>query len=186
MKKKKKSQKRWDEIIKRIKHIESPVVAEIGVDNGKTSKRILKAHSGLFLFMVDWWQLPSKENSYASSGASIADKGEKYFKDTYENCHKIATQYKSRCKILQGESAEMASNIENGTLDLVFIDADHSYDGCKHDIIAWLPKVRQGGWIGGHDYAHPDQGEVRKAVDEMFSEEKIKLGANRTWWVKVV
>jgi len=36
-------------------------------------------------------------------------------------------------------------------LDLVFIDADHRYDAVKADIDNWLPKVKVGGIISGHD-----------------------------------
>lgn len=176
--------KRWDEIYARVKGIKAPVVAEIGVDNGKLSKQLLIKHPGLSLYMVDWWQQPPAESSYAKSDASIVAKSKEYFDKTYANCKAIAAQYKKRCMILRGESAAMAKDIPNGSLDLVFIDADHSYAGCKHDIVAWLPKVKKGGWISGHDYNHPDQGEVKKAVDEMFGKD-IVLGENRCWFHKV-
>jgi len=176
--------KRWDEIYSRVKNIKAPVVVEVGVDNGKLSKQLLIKHPGLILYMVDWWQQPPKDSSYGKSDASIVTKNKEYFIKTYENCKAIANQYKKRCMILRGESAEMAGNIPDGSLDLVFIDADHSYEGCRHDNIAWLPKVKKGGWIGGHDYAHPDQGEVKRAVDELYGKE-IVLGENRCWFHKV-
>jgi murein L,D-transpeptidase YafK len=177
--------KRWDEIYKRIKGIKIPMVAEVGVDNAKLSKQLLLKHSGLVLYMIDWWQQPPNGSSYAKSDASIVKKDKNYFIKTYENCKSIANQFKKRCKILRGESAAMAANIDDNSLDLVFIDADHSYEGCKHDIKAWLPKVKKGGYISGHDYNHPDQGEVKKAVDEMFGKD-IVLGENRCWFHKVV
>jgi hypothetical protein len=36
--------------------------------------------------------------------------------------------------------------------DAIFIDADHSYDGVRKDLIAWWPHLKYGGIIGGHDY----------------------------------
>ena len=39
----------------------------------------------------------------------------------------------------------------DGCFDLVFIDGDHGYDMVKADLQAWLPKVRPGGYLCGHD-----------------------------------
>jgi hypothetical protein len=178
--------KRWDEILKSVKNIKVPMVAEIGVDNGKTSKQLLAQHQGLILYMVDWWQKPPADNTYAHSGASIAIQDNNYFSRTEQNCRAIANQYKKRAFILKGDSVKQAELIDAGKLDLVFIDADHSYEGCKRDILAWKSKVKKGGYVSGHDYAHPDQGEVKKAVDEIFGSDKIILGENRTWFYKVV
>ena len=54
---------------------------------------------------------------------------------------------------LRGDSSEMANHFANASVDFVFIDANHSYDSVKRDIIAWQPKVRSGGIIAGHDYS---------------------------------
>lgn len=66
-------------------------------------------------------------------------------------------------------SLEAASLVPDGWADFVFIDAGHSYGAVSADIAAWAPKVRAGGWLGGHDYhaAHPG---VILAVDEAFAE----------------
>ena len=42
------------------------------------------------------------------------------------------------------------------SLDFVYIDARHDYDGCLEDIVAWYPKLKKGGLIAGHDFI-PDQ-----------------------------
>lgn len=63
-------------------------------------------------------------------------------------------------------SVEAANEFSNGSLDCVFIDANHSYEEVKNDIMAWLPKVKKGGIICGHDYG--GWHEVTRAVDEMF------------------
>jgi len=66
-------------------------------------------------------------------------------------------------KVMQVDSLQAASTFEDGSLDGVFIDAAHDYDSVKADIAAWLPKVSQIGFFGGHDI---DAGGVRKAVEE--------------------
>ena len=37
-------------------------------------------------------------------------------------------------------------------MDLLFIDGDHSYEGCKRDVLQFVPLVRPGGYFILHDY----------------------------------
>jgi predicted O-methyltransferase YrrM len=39
-----------------------------------------------------------------------------------------------------------------GKCDLCFVDGDHSYNGCKGDILAWLPNIKPGGIMAIHDF----------------------------------
>jgi len=66
--------------------------------------------------------------------------------------------------IIEGDSAESADKFQNSTLDGVFIDAAHDYASAKRDIKSWLPKVKEGGFFGGHD---ADSEGVAKALDEL-------------------
>ncbi len=49
------------------------------------------------------------------------------------------------------ESALAKTIIRDNIADLVFIDADHRYTSIKQDIGFWLPKVKEGGILCGHD-----------------------------------
>ena len=64
---------------------------------------------------------------------------------------------------------EAAGLFKDESLDAVFIDADHSYEAVKMDIQNWMPKVRKGGILAGHDYNSAWPG-VIKAVNEIFLE----------------
>jgi len=68
---------------------------------------------------------------------------------------------------LQGMSVEMAAHFEDGTVDFLMLDGDHSYEAVKADIEAWMPKMRKGGIISGDDYLWPG---VKKAVQERWTE----------------
>lgn len=79
------------------------------------------------------------------------------------------------------ESSEIASKrFPDNFFDLVFIDANHSYENVKLDINLWLPKVKNKGILAGHDY-HSGWPGVIKAVDELLPSKKIN---NRNWFIK--
>jgi hypothetical protein len=104
-----------------------------------------------------------------------------YQQECYFNrANNVAIEFQPRGKIIRKTSLEAAKDFEDGFFDLVFIDADHSYKGCKEDILAWSPKTRI---LSGHDYENNTQDfkfGVTEAVDEFFNPE---LGENYTWFV---
>lgn len=68
-------------------------------------------------------------------------------------------------EIIQGDSAQSAELFHDGSCDFVFIDAAHDYDSVSRDVLAWIPKMRPGAYMAGHDYPWHD---VHKAVIECF------------------
>lgn len=59
----------------------------------------------------------------------------------------------------------MAEQIPDNSVGMIYIDADHSYEGVKADIEAYYPKLVSGGLMCFHDYESPDY-EVKRAVLE--------------------
>ena len=78
-------------------------------------------------------------------------------------------------------SKEAAKHVKDNSIDIIYIDADHTYESVKQDIEAWYPKVREGGILCGHDYNIKWMG-VIKAVSERFY--PIRLKSDNVWWVK--
>ena len=74
--------------------------------------------------------------------------------------------------LIKGYSLDVVNNYEDGSIDFCFIDASHEYEDVKADLLAWLPKVKDGGILAGHDYDVAWQG-VIKAVDEVIGKENI-------------
>lgn len=72
-------------------------------------------------------------------------------------------------KVAVGKSVDMARQFKNGSLDFVFIDAEHDYESVRDDISAWLPRVRPGGIIAGHDYDPYFKGLI-DAVNDAFGD----------------
>ena len=73
-------------------------------------------------------------------------------------------------------SVQASKLYEDNSLFFVFIDGSHLYEAVKEDILAWLPKVKSGGFIGGHDIDQKEEfNGVRKAVNELIGEKNIIL-----------
>lgn len=80
------------------------------------------------------------------------------------------------------ESDKAASLFYENSVDCLFIDAGHSYTSVKADIEAWLPKMKNGGIMSGHDYGAWEG--VKKAVDEKFPIlDKVE---NDCWFIKII
>ena len=83
-------------------------------------------------------------------------------------------------------SLEAAKQYQDNSLDFVLLDASHSYEDVREDIIAWLPKVKVGGILAGDDYHYSWPG-VIKAVDELIPDADISPGYVNygSWsWIK--
>jgi predicted O-methyltransferase YrrM len=68
-------------------------------------------------------------------------------------------------KKMKMTSEKASCDFENGSIDVVYIDACHTYEAVKADIGFWLPKIRNGGIISGHDICCEP---VNRAVIEML------------------
>lgn len=162
-----------------LEGVENPVGAEIGVFKGELSQRLL-SRADLTLYLVDSWTAEHSPQ-YAKTDDIHA-----FLTQDYQDQYCRLTQHMvrfagDRAKIIRKDSKEAAKDIPDASLDFVFIDADHSYEGCKADIETWSKKVKPGGLICGHDYENTDFPKfgVKRAVDELF--ERIELGQNFTW-----
>jgi predicted O-methyltransferase YrrM len=71
-------------------------------------------------------------------------------------------------KIHIGSSIHACLDFEPGSVDLVFIDAMHTYKGVICDILCWWDILKMGGIFCFHDYGYGFYG-VTNAVDKVFS-----------------
>lgn len=76
-----------------------------------------------------------------------------------------------------------AENFLNNSVDVIFIDAGHSFENVSADIKAWFPKIKKGGIMAGHDYNESWPG-VIEAVNSLLGKENITI-ENSCWFYKV-
>ena len=146
-------------------------IAEIGVYKGYLAKNLLEHSKIKEYWAVDTWSL---DNDLI--GKIYNAKTRERWDKIYSSCCDLMVRFKS-LKLLRMKSQEASLLFENGYFDLVFIDADHKYESVANDIKDWLPKVKQGGFLTGHDYDNKHPG-VKKAVNEVFSDVTI---INKVW-----
>ena len=176
-------------IIRRVNGIKRPLVAEIGVAGGRLSKALLRDHKTVHLTMVDNWAPEEGQGEgYKATGDSNARLTPERASLHEKLAREAADKHPARTTVIKGDSVDTARFMIPASFDLVFIDADHSYEGCRADIAAWLPMVKPGGWIGGHDYKNTedvsyDFSGVDRAVSEMFG--AILTDNQFTWWARV-
>lgn len=81
--------------------------------------------------------------------------------------------YKEAQKTLQSynvtfwreKSCDVADRLEEGSLDFLHIDGDHTFDAVVLDIVRYVPKVKKGGLILVHDYCHFCKAGVMEAIN---------------------
>lgn len=173
------NEKRWDALIKRFSFSKKIIGAEIGVYKGKLSKHLLGALPQLELYAIDRWNEYSKKEKESHAKTSIVYTNLKSWEDIYQKILKIQRKYIDRYHIIRMDSVKASEQFEDGYFDFVFIDANHFHEAVKKDNFVWYPKVKNGGYLCGHDY---NLSEVSRAVNECFN--NVELDIDKTWWVK--
>jgi len=140
---------------------------ETGVLTGYFSELLLMNSTLSVLHSVDPWK-NFDDASYHDVSNVDPDEQERNYRGTMDRLKK----YGSRSHIMRMTSQEAAKEFPDGSLDFVYIDANHSYQACKEDIELWWPKVKKGGILAGHDYLDGEIPEgtfgVKSAVDEFL------------------
>lgn len=144
-------------------------IVEVGSWKGRSTKSLLD--TGKKVYAVDTWEGSNDPNDETKELAKKEDVFEVFKKNVghYENL-----------KIVKKDSRQAAKLFSDKSVDMVFIDANHTYEEVKKDIEAWAPKARK--LICGHDYADGWPG-VKKAVEEIYGD-KFRLTGS-IWFVEV-
>lgn len=120
------------------------VMVELGSANGESS--VMFAKKVKEITCVDVWS-----NATADREA-LFDKATK----DYKNIKKIKTNSLDALRFFADKS-----------IDGVYIDANHSYDYVIADLKGWRPKIKDGGFIAGHDYTYKFLGTIQ-AIHDLY------------------
>jgi hypothetical protein len=138
------------------------VFVEVGVWKGKSSAfmgvEIINSKKKIEFYAVDHFQ-GSPEHQDEPEIKSMTLK---------EECYKNLEPVMGIVRMLPLPSLKAAAMFTDNSIDFVYIDGSHEYDDLKADILAWGPKVKNGGIIAGDDYGIGEHPDVKTVVDEIF------------------
>lgn len=78
--------------------------------------------------------------------------------------------FQDTIKVIQGPSGEVVDQVADiPDIGMIFIDGDHSHEGCMKDLLSYAPLVSAGGLLVMDDYAARSHPGVKSAVDEYLS-----------------
>jgi hypothetical protein len=147
---------------KMVEKFDNAKFVEIGSWKGASAAymavEIINQEKKIEFYCVDTWE-GSKEHTDT----------QELYEQFLQNMEPVQAVYKA----IRKPSIEAAKGFEDESLDFIFIDASHEYEDVRADIQAWLPKLRKGGIIAGHDYQCK---EVRQAVHEVLGPSVRALG----------
>lgn len=174
-------------------------VAEVGVESGNLTGRILNTTEVDVYYAVDPWKVyiesydrPPKEH----------EKKQSYWDSLYEKVVNIQKSFPQleilRMTSVMGARKLMLEELKSEPLDCVYIDAIHDAENIAKDLYCWLPLVKEGGVVSGHDYIRRFAG-MCAALDQILGDELnlILVNPDRpataykntyqggNWWVEV-
>ena len=121
------------------------------------------------LYLVDPWKSINDVSHHIQYRAKNLDKIYRIVRRRFS--------FDKKLEIIRKFSTEAMLDIQDDSVDWIYIDGNHSYEFVKEDLNGWWPKLRSGGFLYGDDYIDgKHQIEVLKfgvvqAVDE-FKEER--------------
>lgn len=129
---------------------------EVGVWKGEYAREILEqCQSVRRYYMIDPWAHLPDWNKPCNASPEV-------FEQIYEQAMKQTAFASSKRIVLRGRTKEVIADIPDNTLDFAYIDGDHTLRGITIDLIKLLPKLKEGGLIGGDDFTDtPWQHDIR-------------------------
>ncbi len=152
------------------------VGAEVGVLKGNNAATILRTARPAKLYLIDPWHHQAElENAlYGGRAGSQATMD--------EMCDSVRARFAGQIErgqvvVLRMASTEASEQLGENSLDFVYLDGDHRYEGVLSDLQHFARCVRPGGLITGDDYSESrwwGTG-VKQAVDEFVTEHSLEL-----------
>lgn len=141
-------------------------MVEVGSYYGASS--VIFATTGVKIDCIDAWSDEVSDIIYdtideneTKLNVKITEEDFKYIESLFD-----ANTEKYFCiNKIKGNAKLLVHEYEDNSLDCVYIDANHNYADVRDDIEKWYPKIKNGGWLCGHDITLKG---VTQAVTEKF------------------
>jgi predicted O-methyltransferase YrrM len=164
---------RTEELTKILQENNYQTFVEVGVYNGDNILTLANRFPNVKFIGID----PYFDGEYNDR---YEQRNKQYWDDKYM---KVLNKAKAlgNVTIIRKQSLDASLEFEKESVDIVFIDAIHTYKDCKDDINHWLKVVKPNGILSGHDYSTRFFG-VIMAVNELLGVDNVRIGAESTWF----
>ena len=121
-------------------------IVEIGVYRAEFAAHILNNCDCIneYIMVDPWRRLPDWHKPANTSDAR--------FESFYKEAMARTSFAKDKITVLRGRTIDVVAEIEDESIDFVYVDGDHSLRGIAIDLISAYPKVKLNGIIGGDDF----------------------------------
>lgn len=150
-------------------------IIEIGSYQGESTLIFQKNFPNSKIFAVDFWI-----NNYDQRETNINSYN---MIDIENNFNELIKDYSNIIKIKMS-SYDFSNIISNNSIDFIYIDGDHTYDGFSKDLSYWKNKIKKGGFIAGHDYNDEQSETIVKTILEFFPNDKVNVFGDN-WLIKL-
>lgn len=121
--------------------------AEVGVFRADLAAHLLAADPAISAYYaVDPWRNLDDWNKPFNISNDIFD-------TIFAEVSNRLAPFGDRVHLLRGKTTEVIDEVPDGSLDAVYIDGDHTLRGVSVDLIAWYPKLKDGGLLIGDDFS---------------------------------
>ena len=153
-------------------------ILELGCFKGRSLAAMGLSNPGASLYGIDWFGDMSHRGY---QGSTLEET-----RGNIENCLRAnstltpaLSQREREVEFLVGRTDEVVDQFEH-QVDLLHIDAGHSYEECTNDLNNYVPKVNAGGAVCIHDYGKArktelDRPEVQQAVDDWRNPDWVEV-----------
>lgn len=156
--------------------VENLTMAEIGCYTGDSTYQFAKRFK--FVNCIDPWKNhyddEHDDSSYKYDMTIIESQFDDYLKE-----------FENKIKKYKMTSIEASQLFDNNSLDLVYIDGNHQKEFVKEDISLWMPKVKKGGWLAGHDYGSKHHVDIKPLIDSIFNKHQLYTFNDTSWLIKL-
>lgn len=124
------------ELMEQVKE-ENLTLVEVGSYMGESMEIFAKSGKFKKIYCVDPWLDTDTTTDYVSESEKHFDEKKELF------------DFVEKIKLT---SYEASKKFDDESIDMVYIDAEHTPEAIKNDIGYWLPKIKNEGYISGHDW----------------------------------
>jgi hypothetical protein len=144
---------------------------EIGVFRGDFSKMILDIIRPSKLYLIDPFE--HSIETYGEGQITTAYSDEEDYQ-IVKNRFRYEIQ-KNQIIINRGYSFDVVEHYSDNSFDFIYHDGSHLYKDLKRDLNEWLPKLKEGGIMAGHDHTENYKDHVGKAVNEFCFKHQFEI-----------